>query len=270
MLGVKLGYLQLGQRGEGLVENRIDRGFSSLPCPNNFCDPSIYTLFRSTTSGGAGLSGFSAFGDVQGAMALGHDFGAQFNGELGGTNGAGGGDAAVHVFRGDPAIGLVGPLVDYRALGDAAYLRAALEGQFYWKDFTFYGNAGYQWADGGQDINVASGIVGCGNVSYYPTESLMLLAGGGGGTGEAAGYAQVEWQAFPQRAPAASFIAEGMMGTDDSAGAYVGFRYHFGAANSLEMRHRHELPLRDTLCGMEQFTTPGRDTQNLFVVTPTG
>jgi hypothetical protein len=150
-------------------------------------------------------------------------------------------------------------------LGDAGYLRAALEGQFYWKDFTFYGNGGYQWANSGENINVDSGVVGCGYVAYYPMESLMLLAGGGGGTGQFGGFGQVEWQAFEKSAPGASFFVEGMAGSDDSQAAFAGFRYHFGAGNPLETRHRHELPLRETLCGFEQFTAPGADTFNIFV-----
>jgi hypothetical protein len=56
-----------------------------------------------------------------------------------------------------------------------------------------------------------------------------------------------------------------MAGSDDSIAAFAGFRYHFGAGNSLEMRHRHELPLRDTLCGMEQFQAPGPNIINVFV-----
>jgi hypothetical protein len=114
-------------------------------------------------------------------------------------------------------------------------------------------------------INVDSGIVGCGYVAYYPMESLMLLAAGGGGAGQFGGFGQVEWQAFEKSAPGASFFVEGMAGTDNSQAAFAGFRYHFGAGNPLEVRHRHELPLRDTLCGFEQFTAPGADTFKIFV-----
>jgi hypothetical protein len=265
LFGIKLGYAQVGRSGGGQVLNGVFNGGQFIECLNNDCGSTSFG--RTIIMGGKGqVSGFSAYGGTQAALPLGHDFGLQFDGELGGLQGAGGGDATLHLFRGDPAVGLVGPLINYLALGDAGYLRAALEGQFYWKDATFYGNAGYQWANNGNDINVGSGIAGCGYVAYYPVESLMLLAGGGGGPGEAAGYGQVEWQAFRHGAPGVSFFAEGMVGTDDSAAAFAGLRYHFGAGNSLEMRHRHELPLRDTLCGMEQFTAPGSTTLNIFPI----
>ena len=263
LFGVKLGYAQVGQNGGGQVLNGVFVNGQFIQCRNNDCSPIKFG--ETITTGAAGqLSGFSAFGGGQAATPLGHDFGLQVDGELGGIERGGGGEATIHAFRGDPAIGLIGPLVDYQALGDAGYLRAALEGQFYWKDFTFHGNAGYQWASSGMDITVDSGFVGCGYGAYYPTESLMLLAGGGGGTGQFGGFAQVEWQAFRNTTPGLSLFAEGMAGTDESAAAFAGVRYHFGAGNSLEMRHRHELPLRDTLCGFEQFRAPGATTINIF------
>ena len=60
--------------------------------------------------------------------------------------------------------------------------------------------------------------------------------------------------------------SRGWPAADDSIAAFAGFRYHFGAGNSLEMRHRHELPLREhalrhgAVRGM-----PGSDIINVFV-----
>ncbi|HEX3065669.1 MAG TPA: hypothetical protein VHQ39_09310, partial [Dongiaceae bacterium] len=161
--------------------------------------------------------------------------------------------------------GLFGPMINYTALGDAGYLRAAAEGQYYWREVTLYGNAGYQWADSGTNLTVNDGVVGCGYVAWYPANSLMLLAGGGGGAGEYGGFGEVEWQPFQHRDPGATLFVEGMAGADESAAAFAGFRYHFGAGNTLEARHRHELPLRNTLCGMEQFVAPGSNIINIFV-----
>ncbi len=268
LFGIELGYLQTGRDGGGQVINGmigLDGQFHQ--CPGNDCSSPNTRFVSSTTAGGAGQrSGFAGFGGGEFAMPLGHDFGAQLDGELGGFQGGGGGDATLHLFRGDPATGLFGPLINYTALADAGYLRAAAEVQFYWKDFTFYGNGGYQWADSGVNLNVDSGIVGCGYVAFYPMDSLMLLAGGGGGAGEFGGFGQIEWQPFEHRDPGATLFVEAIAGNDESAAAFAGFRYHFGAGNSLEMRHRHELPLRNTLCGFEQFRAAGPTTLNTFII----
>jgi hypothetical protein len=55
-----------------------------------------------------------------------------------------------------------------------------------------------------------------------------------------------------------------MAGTDSSAAAFAGVQFHFGAGHSLEMRHRHELPLRDTACGTEQFNQVGATIFHIF------
>jgi hypothetical protein len=273
LLGLELGYLRTGSNGGGsIINGEIGMDGQFHQCPGNDCSTMIgrTLLVSSTTSGGKGqLSGFSAFGGGQFALPVGHDFGMQLDGNLGGVaggaGGGGGGDAIIHVFRGDPAVGLFGPMIDYAALGDAGYLRAGAEGQYYWRDVTLYGSAGYQWADSGTNVTIGSGVVGCGYVAWYPNDSLMLLAGGGGGAGEFGGFGQIEWQPFQRRDPGATLFVEGMTGGDDSLAAFAGFRYHFGAGNSLEMRHWHELPLRDTLCGMEQFVAPSPDTMNVFL-----
>jgi hypothetical protein len=265
LFGAKLGYQQSGNGGGGSVLNGVfGPGGVFRQCTNNDCGSTSFG--HSINTGGKGQqSGFAAYGGGQFATPLGHDFGAQLDGELGGFAGGGGGDATVHLFRGDPAVGLIGPMINYAALGDAGYLRAAAEGQYYWRDITLYGNAGYQWADSGTNLTLNNGIVGCGYVAYYPLDSLMLLAGGGGGAGEYGGFGEVEWQPFQHRDPSATLFVEGMAGADESAAAFAGFRYHFGAGNTLEMRHRHELPLRNTLCGMEQFVAPGSNIINIFV-----
>ena len=264
LFGAKFGYLRSAKGSDGSVLNGvIGPNDQFIQCTNNDCDG--ISFGRTIISGGQGQkSGFAAFGGGQFAMPLGHDFGLQADGELGGFTGGGGGDATLHAFRGDPAVGLIGPMINYTALGDAGYFRAAAEGQFYWKDVTLYGNAGYQWAQSGIDLTVNDGFVGCGYVAWYPMDSLMLLAGGGGGAGQFGGFGQVEWQALQNRMPGLSLFAEGMAGSDESVAAFGGVRFHFGAGNSLEMRHRHELPLRDTLCGMEQFAAPGPDIINIY------
>jgi hypothetical protein len=142
LFSIELGYQRAGQSGEDNVFNGVGvPGDNFHECLNNDCSglPLAETIILGSK---AGKSGFAGYGGGQIAMPLGHDFGLQADGELGGFKGAGGGDFTVHVFRGDPAVGLVGPMVNYRALGDAGYFRAAAEGQFYWRDFTFYGNGG--------------------------------------------------------------------------------------------------------------------------------
>ncbi len=263
---VKLGYERAGA-GDG---NRVFNGTGSIDdfrqCRNNDCEG--HSLVDSIVVGdpNGAPSGFAGLGGGQFALPVGHSFGLQTDGELGGFHGAGAGDATLHAFWAGPAIGLAGPVVNCTALSDAGYLRAGGEGQFYWNDVTFYGSAGYQWADSGDKLLVDSGPFGCGYVAWYPFQSLMLLAGGGTAAGEGAGFGQAEWRAFEQRAPGFSFVAEGFAGSDDSAGAFAGMRYHFGTGNSLEMRHRHELPLRQTSCGMEQFSAPGADIFNVYAI----
>ncbi len=265
LFSVKLGYQRAGTGGDQVFNGIGTPGIDFHECRNNDCGD---TAFSHTEIFGkpGGSSGFAGYGGTQAALPLGHDFGAQFDGELGGFDAAGGGDATLHLFRADPAIGLVGPMVSYRALGDAGYLRAGGEAQYYWGNFTIYGNAAYQWADSGSTLTVDSGLVGCGYLAYYPIDSLMLLAGGGGGAGEGAGFGQIEWQPFQQHTPGLSLFVEGMAGTDSSAAAFAGVQFHFGAGHSLEMRHRHELPLRNTACGVEQFNLVGANIFNIFEV----
>jgi hypothetical protein len=105
---VKLGYAQVGQNGGGDVLNGVIDEFTGLfrQCTNNDCGSTSFG--RTLIQGGQGqLSGFSGFGGAQGALPLGHDFGLQLDGELGGIGGGrrngGGGDATLHLFRGDPA-----------------------------------------------------------------------------------------------------------------------------------------------------------------------
>lgn len=264
---IELGYQKAGTGNADRVFNGVgEPGNGFHQCTNNSCGgaPLGETIIFGDPNGGP--SGFAGYGGGQFAMPVGHSFGLQADGELGGLSGAGVGSATLHGFWADPATGLVGPMINYTAMADAGYLRAGAEGQFYWNDFTFYGNAGYQWADNGDKLLVGSGVFGCGYAAWYPTQSLMLLVGGGAAAGEGIGFGQVEWQAFERRAPGLSFFAEGFAGSDDSAGAFAGMRYHFGAGNTLEMRHRHELPLRQTACGMEQFTSPGADIFNIYEI----
>jgi hypothetical protein len=141
----------------------------------------------------------------------------------------------------------------------------AAEGQYYWNDIALHANAGCQWGNAGETLHVDSGFFGCGNLAWYPMNSLMLPAGGGGAAGRAAGFGPVEWQALPHT-PGLSFFAECLAGSDDSAAAFAGVRFHFGAGNNLEMRHRHELPLRQTACGPEQFSTPGADIYRIYSI----
>jgi hypothetical protein len=264
LFSLKLGYQRAATgSGDQIINGTGVPGINFQQCPNNNCLNE--QLFRTEIFGNQGImSGFAGYGGTQGALPLGHDFGAQFDGELGGFDASGGGDATLHLFRADPAIGLVGPMVSYRALGDAGYLRAGGEAQYYWGDLTIYGNAAYQWANDGNTLTVDSGLVGCGYLAYYPMDSLMLLAGGGGGAGEGAGFGQIEWQPFQQHTPGLSLYVEGMAGTDSSAAAFAGVQFHFGAGHSLEMRHRHELPLRNTACGIEQFNAGGATVLNIF------
>ena len=263
---IELGYQQTGTgNGDRVFNGTGTPGVDFHECTNNNCGTN--PLFETLIFGAQGShSGFAGYGGGQFALPVGHSFGLQADGKLGGFQGAGGGDATLHGFWADPATGLAGPMINYTAMADAGYFRAGAEGQFYWNDFTFYGNAGYQWGDNGDKLLVDSGVFGCGYAAWYPIQSLLLLAGGGAAAGEGMGFGQVEWQAFEQRAPGLSFFAEGFAGSNDSAGAFAGMRYHFGAGNTLEMRHRHELPLRQTACGMEQFGSPGADIFNIYSI----
>ncbi len=266
LFSLKLGYQRAGTGSGDQVINGVGTpGIDFHQCLNNNCGGA--PLAQSVVVGRPGVpSGFAGYGGVQGALPIGHDFGAQFDGDLGGFESAGGGKATLHLFRGDPAMGLFGPLASFQALDGASFFRAGGEAQYYWGDLTIYGNAAYQWGDSGDALTVDSGLVGCGYLAWYPIDSLMLLAGGGGGAGQGAGFGQVEWQPFQQHTPGLSLFVEGMAGTNDSAAAFAGVQFHFGAGHSLEMRHRHELPLRDTACGMEQFNAPGATVFNIYEI----
>ena len=83
LFGAKLGYQQSGAGGGGSVLNGFFEGGVFRQCLNNDCGS--ISFGRTIVSGSKGQqSGFSAYGGGQFAMPLGHDFGAQLDGELGG------------------------------------------------------------------------------------------------------------------------------------------------------------------------------------------
>ena len=87
LFGVNLGYLQTGSNGGGSVINGYfgsDGMFHQ--CTNNNCGSTSFG--RTISSGGKGqLSGFAGYGRGQFAMPIGHDFGGQVDGDLGGVAG---------------------------------------------------------------------------------------------------------------------------------------------------------------------------------------
>ena len=73
-------------------------------------------------------------------------------------------------------------------------------------------------------------------------ENLLIEFGAQGGSGNALGTIQAEWQPLLSMAPGLTLFASGGIGDEDYSQALFGLRYYFGSAKSLIERHRQDDP----------------------------
>lgn len=172
------------------------------------------------------------------------NFGVQFDalgGEFNNLETAAGG---LHLFWRDPEKGLLGATYNYTDFDIGDMHRAGGEGEYYWGNFTFAANAGWQGSDNIQDS-------GYGGVSFstYITEYFMMQAGFQHAWDTSLGYIEAEWQPDLGVAPGLSIYANFAGAENDYEHAIAGVRYYFGAEKSLMRRHREDDPANNLFVG---------------------
>lgn len=229
-------------------------------------EPSVPTLLPAVSgvNGKLALQGGSfdeeGFGVATGSISLplGTSFGFQADGLAGVRDGDFVGGIAGHLFWRDPAFGLLGAYGSYvrRDDIDADISRLAIEGEYYWNQWSVEAIIGAEFLDAdnaivADDTNFFDFV----DVSYYATEDLKLSVGHRY-TGERHAAAlgveyQLQQTVFDQ---GVSLFAEGRIGEEDYKGIWAGARIYLGDNKSLIRRHREDDPrnrLTDDLIDLE-------------------
>lgn len=204
------------------------------------------------------IAGFASLLEGRFAGPLDEDLALQLDFDLGLIEDEFQGRAMLHLFLGDSEQGDIGLATEYRAIGDAGYLRLGGEAQGFWGDWTGYLFAGYQFKDEGRDAEVEEGGFVCGRLAYYLDPSADIYIGGGYGPADAGlGFFGAEYQPWMESNAGWTLTAEAFFGPDELAGGLLGVRYHFGAPAALDLmsRDRAWLPMPRTVCGLDQFET---------------
>ena len=177
----------------------------------------------------AGRFDGAAVGDVP----LGHDLGFQAEAGAGTRDYYGFGG---HLFWRDPDWGMLGGVVSYESEDHVNLTRYGGEAEIYLDQFTLSGRIGDQTGE-----NVASGLYGRADVSFYLTPSFVIRGGYEGSPGLTLGHAVVEFQPVPEAWSGLSLFADGKFG--NATQVMAGVKLHFGASGaSLMWRDRHEDP----------------------------
>lgn len=229
-------------------------------------EPSVPTLLPAVSglNGKLALQGGSfdeeGFGVATGSVSvpLGHAFGFQADGLAGVRDGDFVGGVAGHLFWRDPAFALLGVYGSYTRRDDidADISRLAVEGEYYWNQWSLEVLVGAEFLDAdnalvADDTNFFDMV----DVSFYATDDIKLSVGHRY-TGERhAAALGVEVQ-LPQTImnQGVSLFAEGRIGEDDYKGVWAGARIYLGDSKSLISRHREDDPrnrLTDDLIELE-------------------
>lgn len=236
-------------------------------------EPTVPTLLPAVSgvNGKVGLQGGSfdeeGFGALTGSISLplGTSFGFQADGLAGVRDGEFVGGVAGHLFWRDPAYALLGVYGSFMKRDDidADISRLAVEGEYYWGQWSLEALVGVEFLDADSAIFADdTSFFDFVDVSFYATEDLKLSIGHRY-TGERhAAALGVEFQ-LPQTIlnQGVSLFAEGHIGEDDYKGIWAGARVYLGDDKSLIRRHREDDPrnrLTDDLIELETVPTAPR------------
>ncbi len=236
------------------------------------------------------------------SVPLGGQYGAQFDGALGGFDSRFFGSAAGHLFWRDPARALVGAYVNHThwdVFGGVGVTQVAAEGEYYWNRWTLQGIAGVEFGDSATQSASVTTVVAAGinnpglittttfvdtfdvktrffdkiNLAYYINEDWKAFIGHRYLGGKHALALGTEY-AFPiSRGVLASGFIEGRVGEGDFHGVWGGMKFYFGQKDKpLIARHRQDDPLNwapDTLFSI--VNSLGRNIfQSSVVIPPLG
>lgn len=212
-----------------------------------------------------GIGTFFAEGAV--TLPLGNSFGARIDGTAGTSDGDFLGGTALHLFKRDPAVGLLGIAGGIASVnpkgginGPEKFSRFGGIGELYFDKLTITGFAGTQFSGGSE---VESGFVGQLDLEWYPTDNLMYWSGvETNPESKTMGRIGVEYMPGMSAIPGLSLFAESAFGDDDFNRVYAGIRLYFGESKTLKDRHRRDtfraqiMPTRMTDTARDNTTAP--------------
>jgi hypothetical protein len=191
------------------------------------------------------------------AIPLGQSFGLQVDVSAASGEGQFSGGGAAHLFWRNPQVALAGLYGSYtrRDLDGVQQARLGVEGQYYLRNFTLGGVAGFErtWSDttiafipffgpflsGGQKNR---GFIAA-DASWYATDNFKLSLGYRFFGGRSAAAAGAEYMVRTGTATSYSFFAEARAGEDKYLAGLAGVRVYFGTKDkTLIRRHREDDP----------------------------
>ncbi|MGJ8652968.1 MAG: hypothetical protein ACSHX8_06810 [Opitutaceae bacterium] len=200
---------------------------------------------------------------VQGSVSIpiAEALGFQFDGYYADIEGNDFGGIGAHFFWRDNEVGLLG--LSAGAI-DGPHLKTyelSVEGEYYYKQFTFGARAGYAKID--YDFTVPfldtdkGGAFGKAYIGFYALEDLWVSASVENRFENTYYGVDVEYQTPIN---GLSIFGNATSGNDDYEHAYVGLRYYFGSKKSLKGRHRRDDPknmLVDMFTGIGSYGAEG-------------
>jgi hypothetical protein len=192
-------------------------------------------------SGGALSGGPALLAGFTGTVPLGHSFGVQLDGAIGGADDDMRGGFAGHVFYRDPRSYLLGGTAMWSSIAgphsdaESQVRRIGAEAEIYLGNFSILPAAGIQ-----NDHGDATGYGSLGGI-YYAMPNLALSVSAAGFANSRSAQAGFEYQPSAERP--LSFIVD--VGMDNQGPAFVlaGFRYSFAApSKSIQERDRYDDP----------------------------
>lgn len=194
--------------------------------------------------------------NVEGAFTAPIDekFGVAIEGGAGEQDGNGYWGTAGHIFTRDPESYLLGLFAAYSEENsfNLSATHVGGEFEFYFKDITVSGAAGYQFS-----TDLGDTAFGNLDVKWYVDDNFALSAGGYADKDNTFGRARAEWQPGFAALPGLAFNAEGVLGDDDYHSIMGGLTYYFGTPASLKDRHR-KLDPESQLFGLFQTVEAAR------------
>jgi hypothetical protein len=172
-------------------------------------------------------------------VPLGHSFGLQVEGGVGGADGDTIYGGAAHVFTRDPEQYLLGLFAAYAAETefDLDAWRVGGEAEIYLNQVSILVAGGYQFSD-----NIGDKAFGDVELRWYITNDFALSGGGRFDDDRAVATVGAEWRPGFAALPGLAFHVDGAFGEDDYTSIMGGLTFYFGSDATLIDRHRRQDP----------------------------
>lgn len=203
-------------------------------------DPAVsQSNLKVTGTGGTANDEGSWFAGGIFTAPLGHSWGLQLEGGVGGVDSDTIWGGGAHLFTRDPDAYLLGVFASYAGEDefDLDATRLGAEAEIYLNQVSILAKAGYQFSDGLDD-----GAFGDIELRWYLTNDFVVAGGGSFDENNTFGRASIEWQPGFSALPGLAFRVDGVVGDDDFDSIMGGITYYFGANANLKDRHRRQDP----------------------------